>query len=60
MKEKAIAFETYFTGGNIGSADGQSGIIWIEGDASLNGGTIGAADNPVILIINGNLRATGS
>lgn len=45
--------------------DGQEGkVIWIEqssGEARINGDvTIGSADNPVILIVNGALQINGS
>jgi hypothetical protein len=46
--------------GSIDSAIGKSGVVWIEGDASMNGGTYGTADSPVIIIINGNLEAKGN
>lgn len=55
MKNMAIAAGTYYTGANIANAAGKSGIIWIEGDASLGGITIGSLDNPAIVIVNGNL-----
>jgi hypothetical protein len=45
---------------DIGSANGKSGVVWIEGNTTMNGGVYGTSDNPVILIINGNLRATGN
>ena len=45
---------------NIGSASGKTGIVWIEGNATMNGGTYGTATSPVVMIINGNLRATGN
>ncbi|MDP3876746.1 MAG: hypothetical protein Q8Q50_07170 [Methylobacter sp.] len=55
LKNMAIAAGTYYTGGNIGSAAGKSGIIWIEGDASLGGINIGTLAKPAIVIVNGNL-----
>jgi len=36
------------------------GVIWIEGDATLNGGTIGTAESPVVLILNGNVGISGN
>ncbi|MDD5578390.1 MAG: hypothetical protein PHY16_03795 [Methylobacter sp.] len=53
MKNMAIAAGQYYT--NIASAAGQSGVIWIEGDTSLSGITIGSQTNPAIVIVNGNL-----
>ncbi len=43
---------------NISGVNGQT--IWVTGDLSLNGGTIGTADSPDILIINGNLSLNGN
>ncbi len=60
MKSLAISLDQSYTAGNLDSAEGKSGVVWIEGDATMNGGTYGAADSPVIIIINGNLRATGN
>jgi Tfp pilus assembly protein PilX len=55
LKNMAIAANTYYTGAAIASAAGKSGIIWIEGDASLSGINIGTLENPAIVIVNGNL-----
>lgn len=60
MKGMAIAAGTYYTGANIANAAGKSGIIWIEGDASLTGLTIGSLNNPAIVIVNGNLDVAGN
>jgi len=59
LKNMAIAAGTYYTGANISNAAGKSGIIWIEGDASVGGITFGSLTKPAIVIINGNLRMTG-
>lgn len=45
---------------DIGDADGKSGPIWIEGDAHLTGGLIGAMNSPAIIVVNGNLTSTGN
>ena len=45
---------------NISSADGKSGMIWIEGDAHMTGGTIGSMTSPVIIVVNGDLQSTGN
>ena len=37
-----------------------SRVIWLEGDARLDSGTIGSANAPVILIASGNLQLGGS
>jgi len=60
MMNMAIAAGTYYTGANIANAAGKSGVIWIEGDASLGGITIGSLANPAIVIINGNLGVASS
>ncbi|MDD5412105.1 MAG: hypothetical protein PHF31_11950, partial [Methylobacter sp.] len=61
MKNMAIASNQYYTGANIASAAGQSGVIWIEGDASLNSKiTIGSQASPAIVIVNGNLSVTSN
>ncbi len=37
------------------------GITWIEGDTRITGsGTIGTADKPILLIVNGNLTMAGN
>ncbi|MDD5461226.1 MAG: hypothetical protein PHG00_06285 [Methylococcales bacterium] len=59
MKNLAESLDQSYT--NIDSAIGKSGVVWIEGNATLNNnGTYGTADSPVIIIINGNLQATGN
>jgi hypothetical protein len=60
MENLAASLDQRYTAGNIDSADGKSGVVWIEGNATMNGGTYGTADSPVILIINGNLDAAGT
>jgi Tfp pilus assembly protein PilX len=42
------------------SLDGLTGLIWVEGDTTLNGGPVGSATNPAILIVNGNLSISGN
>jgi len=45
---------------NIDDAFGQSGVIWVEGDQSLNSNqNIGSPTAPAIVVVNGDLRATG-
>lgn len=42
------------------SPAGLTGLIWVEGDISLTGGTVGSATNPAILIVNGDLSLSGN
>jgi hypothetical protein len=42
------------------SPDGLTGLIWVDGDSSLNGGTVGSATNPAILIVDGNFSVGGN
>lgn len=53
LKNMAIAAGTYFTA--IADAADKSGIIWVEGNTSLSGITIGSLQAPAIIIVNGNL-----
>lgn len=39
---------------------GKTGLIWVDGATSLNGGTVGSPTNPAILIVNGDFTLTGS
>ncbi len=39
----------------------EGGITWIEGDVRITGnGTIGTADKPILIIVNGNLTMAGN
>ncbi|MDD5320253.1 MAG: hypothetical protein PHD43_06505 [Methylococcales bacterium] len=60
MESLAKNLDQRYSAGDIDSADGKTGVVWIEGDATMTGGTYGTADSPVIIIINGNLRAAGT
>jgi Tfp pilus assembly protein PilX len=42
------------------SPNGLTGLIWVEGDITLNGGTVGSATSPAVLIVNGDLTLTGN
>jgi Tfp pilus assembly protein PilX len=46
---------------NVNTLDGMTDkTIWVEGDASFSGNmTIGTRDNPVVLVINGDLTGSG-
>jgi hypothetical protein len=46
----------------LAAADGQAdaGIVWVEGDASMNGGTYGSPSHPAIIVIDGNLSVQGN
>jgi hypothetical protein len=54
---KELAGDQVYT--DIDDAIGKSGLIWIDGDQDLTGGTIGSPDSPAILIVNGDLKLTG-
>jgi Tfp pilus assembly protein PilX len=41
------------------SVDGMTGLIWVDGDASLNGAA-GTSTSPAILIVDGDLNITGA
>jgi Tfp pilus assembly protein PilX len=58
MKELANSLDQVYN--NIGSAEGKSGVVWIDGNITMNGGTYGTSINPVVLIINGNLDVQGN
>ena len=36
-----------------------SGLVWVEGDQSMTGGTIGSIDSPTIIYIHGDFRLNG-
>lgn len=36
-----------------------AGLVWVEGDQSMTGGTIGSTTAPAIVIVNGNLTLGG-
>ncbi len=58
VKDLAKSAGQYYT--DIADAIGKSGIIWVEGDQSLNSnGFVGSTTEPAIMIVNGDLRATG-
>lgn len=54
---KELAGDQVYT--DIDDAIGKSGLIWVDGNQNLGGGTIGGPNSPAILIINGNLKLTG-
>jgi Tfp pilus assembly protein PilX len=60
MKNLADSLDQVYSAAEIGSAQGKTGVVWIDGNATMNGGTYGTSTNPVILIIDGNLRVTGN
>jgi Tfp pilus assembly protein PilX len=55
---KELAGEQSYT--SINSAFDKSGLIWIEGNQSMNGGTIGSIAKPAILVINGDFTLAGN
>lgn len=60
LKDLAAANQQSFGEGEIGEAVGKSGLIYLEGDQSLTGGTIGSIDSPAIIIVDGDLKTTGN
>lgn len=60
LKDVAAANQQSFGPGEIGNADGKSGLIYLEGDQSLTGGTIGSIDSPAIVIVDGTLKTSGN
>ena len=60
VKNLAQGLGQVYPAANVGNASGKSGVVWIEGNASINGGTYGTSESPVIIIVNGNLAAGGN
>lgn len=64
----AVYRDTYATrvldasdAGDMATLDGSTGeIIWLEGNASINGGTVGSAAAPALLVVNGDLTSNGN
>jgi len=56
---KAMAASSGQSYTNIASAEDKSGLIWVEGDQRMNGGTIGSLTAPAIVVINGNFDIAG-
>lgn len=54
---KSLITQSYTT---INDALDKSGPIWVEGNQTMNGGTIGSIAKPAILIINGDLTLSGT
>ncbi|MDD1620132.1 MAG: hypothetical protein LUQ11_01530 [Methylococcaceae bacterium] len=40
-------------------APATGGLVWIEGNQSMNGGTIGSLAKPAIVVVNGDMTLTG-
>lgn len=55
---KALAGTQSYT--SISEALGKSGLIWVEGNQSMNGGTIGSIAKPAIIVINGDFTLAGT
>ena len=60
VKNLAQSLDQVYPAANIGNAAGKTGVVWIEGNASITGGTYGTSGSPVIFIVNGNLTASGN
>jgi Tfp pilus assembly protein PilX len=58
LKTLASASGQSFT--SIESAINKSGLIWIEGDQTMNGNTIGSLTSPAIVVINGDFTLAGN
>lgn len=43
-----------------GPVPSDAGAYWVDGDLALHGGEIGSPDNPVILIVDGDLTVNGN
>lgn len=43
----------------VNGTDVTSGLVWVEGDQAMSGGTIGSITEPAIVYIHGNFRVTG-
>jgi hypothetical protein len=59
IKSLAQSINQVYAATDYSSANANSGVIWIEGDVTINNRTYGAIDNPTIMIINGNLTLKG-
>jgi hypothetical protein len=60
VRQLAVSIGQHYT--SISSAitsPAKSGLIWIDGDQSWNGGTIGSLTKPAIVVINGDLATAG-
>ena len=60
VKKLAESLGQVYPAANVGAADGKSEVVWIEGNASINGGTYGTLERPIIFIVDGNLNASGN
>jgi hypothetical protein len=60
MQNLANSLNQVYPSGNASAADGNTGVVWFNGDTTLQGGTYGTPSNPVIMIINGNLTTSGN
>ncbi len=53
---KAMAQPAPYT---VANAQNKSGLLWIEGDSSMTGGTIGSLTSPAIVVVNGDFSIGG-
>jgi Tfp pilus assembly protein PilX len=53
------AGQSYTSIGDAVTTPVKSGLIWVEGNQSMNGGTIGSITAPAIVIINGDFTLGG-
>lgn len=60
LKEKANSNgQSYTSMGSAVTDPVKSGLIWVEGNQSMTGGTIGSIDKPAIVVINGDFSIGG-
>jgi len=61
-KTTVASMASYSTvaGAEGAGVDAKGGVVWVEGDSSMNGGTYGAPGKPVVIIINGDFDVSGN
>jgi hypothetical protein len=57
---RELAESQVYTSATISNAAGNTGLVWVDGDVTLNAGiTIGSTASPAIVVVNGNLTLNG-
>jgi len=60
LKAKAEAIgQSYTAMSNAITTPVKTGLIWVEGNQTMNGGTIGSLTDPAIVVVNGDLTLGG-
>lgn len=54
---KALAGSQSYT--SMSGAENKSGLVWVEGNQSMAGGTIGSINAPAIVVVNGDFAISG-